>query len=163
VSRPSDGRFRLREVIDGIVCLSHGRVGLIDDKATGQPIDGHSDFGRRLRVDSQIGRYGLAARESGFPASEVVYGTTRKPSIRPRRLIARLRSDGIDPEWPEGLKCRGSRRTWSREARAEDSIQRGRLSAGARWEGELEMSEEEEHKLIRILLRTLKRKQPPLP
>ena len=38
----------------------------------------------------------------------------------------------------------------------------GQLSPGARCEGELEISDEE-YKLVRILLRTLKRKQPALP
>lgn len=94
----STGRFRLRGVIDGIVRVRDGRLGVLEHKTTSQSIEAHSDFLRRLRVDSQISRYLNTARELGVEASTVIYDITRKPSIRPRRVTKKekkaLRSDG---------------------------------------------------------------------
>ena len=92
------GRFRLRGILDGIVRLVDGRIGVLEHKSTSQSIEPHSDFLRRLRVDSQVSRYLLAARDVGIPADTIVYDVTRKPSIKPRRLtkkeVALLREDG---------------------------------------------------------------------
>ena len=91
-------RVRLRGVIDGVVRLADGRIGVLEQKTTSQSIAPHGDFIRRLRIDSQVSRYLLAARDVGIPAGVVVYDITRKPSIRPRRLtkreIATLEANG---------------------------------------------------------------------
>lgn len=92
------GRFRHRGILDGIVRLGDGRLGVLEQKTTSQSIEPHSDYIRRLRVDSQISRYLLAAQEDGIPVSAVIYDITRKPSIRPRRVTKKeikiLKEDG---------------------------------------------------------------------
>jgi len=92
------GRFRYRGILDGIVRLVDGRLGVLEQKTTSQSIEPHSDYIRRLRVDSQISRYLLAAQDAGISASAVIYDITRKPSIKPRRLtkkeIKTLQTEG---------------------------------------------------------------------
>ena len=103
IRNPATGRttrrFRLRGIVDGWIRLGDGRLALLEHKTTSQEIEAHSDFLRRLRVDSQISRYLLAARELGLETGTMVYDLTRKPTIRPRRLkkkeIAELRADGV--------------------------------------------------------------------
>lgn len=91
-------RFRFKGIIDGIVGTDDGRIGVLEQKTTSQSIEPHGDFIRRLRVDSQVSRYLIAAQEIGISASTVIYDITRKPTIRPRKLtkkqIKTLCSDG---------------------------------------------------------------------
>ena len=78
-------RFKLRGIFDGLIRLADGRIAILEHKTTSQSLDPSGDYIRRLRVDSQISRYFLAARELGIDVQTVVYDITRKPSIRPKR------------------------------------------------------------------------------
>jgi hypothetical protein len=67
---------------------------LVESKTTGTSIDSDSDYWLRLRFNSQIFQYVLAARALGFDPAEVVYDVTRKPAIEPK-LINDLDSEGL--------------------------------------------------------------------
>ena len=92
-------RFKLRGIFDGLVRLADGRLAILEHKTTSQSLDPSGDYVRRLRVDAQISRYFLAARELGLEVETVIYDLTRKPSIKPKRPlkkeVAELRETGV--------------------------------------------------------------------
>ena len=67
--------------IDGIVRLEDGRLAVKETKFLGEDIGQDSSLYRRLRRDSQISIYMIAARKAGFNVSTVLYDCIRKPAI----------------------------------------------------------------------------------
>lgn len=69
--------------IDRRIQLSDGRVAIMENKTTASDLDPQSAYWKRLRVDTQIARYVLAARHLGHPVDTVLYDVVRKPGMRP--------------------------------------------------------------------------------
>jgi len=89
VVNPETGRssrtFTLAGKIDGVALISGRRV-LVEHKTTSSDLDITGDYWRRLRIDSQVSIYYLAAMQLGYCVDVVVYDVVRKPSIRPRQI-----------------------------------------------------------------------------
>lgn len=77
-------RFQLAGKIDRIVRLPDGRLAVQEYKTTSDDLAPDSNYWRRLRIDSQISLYVMAARSLGFDVETVIYDVTRKPAIRPK-------------------------------------------------------------------------------
>ena len=75
--------FSLGGKIDGIVELQDGRLAVLECKFLGDDIGRDSELWRRLRIDSQISLYCVAARKLGYPVDCVMYNVVRKPTIKP--------------------------------------------------------------------------------
>lgn len=73
--------FDLAGKIDGIIELEDGRLAVKETKFLGEDLGADGSLWRRLRRDSQISIYMIAARKSGFDVSTVLYDCIRKPSI----------------------------------------------------------------------------------
>lgn len=69
--------------IDAIVRLPDGRLAVLEYKTVGYDIGPDSDYWLRLRGDSQISMYMIAAMTLGHGVVVVLYDATRKPTIRP--------------------------------------------------------------------------------
>lgn len=67
--------------IDKIVTLPDGRTAIMEHKTAGKDIDPTSDYWKRLRIDSQISYYYIAALELGHEVETILYDVIRKPSI----------------------------------------------------------------------------------
>jgi site-specific DNA-cytosine methylase len=78
--------FRSGGKIDAIVELPDGRLALMEHKTTGDDISPGSDYWQRLKMDSQISRYYLAAKALGYDVQTTVYDVVRKPGIKPRNI-----------------------------------------------------------------------------
>lgn len=72
--------------IDGLVELADGRLALKEDKTTGDSISSESDYWLRLRFNSQLMQYVLAARQLGWDVAVIIYDVVRKPAIRPKQI-----------------------------------------------------------------------------
>ena len=72
-------------VKDGIVDCD-GVLMLLEHKTTSYDIDPESDYWKRLRIDSQVSLYVLAARQSGCDIETILYDVLRKPTIKPKRI-----------------------------------------------------------------------------
>lgn len=79
--RESD-RFEYAGKLDKIVRLPDGRMAVMEHKTTGSDLDAQSDYWKRLRIDSQISNYVLAAKHCGYAVETVLYDVVRKPTIR---------------------------------------------------------------------------------
>lgn len=75
--------FRFAGKIDKIAKLPDGRLAIIEHKTTSSIDD---DYWMRLRLDTQISGYMLAARVMGHDVTTVLYDVVRKPSIRPKLI-----------------------------------------------------------------------------
>lgn len=75
--------FALGGKIDGIVELEDGRLAVLECKFLGDDIGRDSELWRRMRIDSQISLYVVAARRLGFAVDCVMYNVVRKPTIKP--------------------------------------------------------------------------------
>jgi hypothetical protein len=80
--------------IDKIVKLRDGRKAVMEHKTTSDDLGPDSDYWPRLRIDHQISRYIIAAREQGHDVQTVIYDVTRKPQIKPT-AIALTDDEGI--------------------------------------------------------------------
>lgn len=80
--------------IDGIVRLEDGRLAVLEHKLQSESLDTDSPLWARLRIDTQVSLYMLAARELGYDVSTVLYDVARKPTIRPAD-IPLLDSEGL--------------------------------------------------------------------
>lgn len=78
--------WRLAGKIDRIVELPDGRVAVREFKTAGEDISPTSDYWQKLRIDSQISLYVVAAREIGYPVETIIYDVVRKPSISPKQI-----------------------------------------------------------------------------
>jgi len=79
--------------IDGLGVLFDDRLILWEAKTTADSLDGDSDYWLRLRFNTQVFQYVLAARALGWNVDTVIYDVTRKPSIEPKQLSV-LDDDG---------------------------------------------------------------------
>lgn len=86
--------FRLAGKIDKIIQLADGRLAVMEHKTCSDDLDADSDYWRRLRIDSQISLYMLAARQLGYDVRTVYYDVIRKPRIQPT-LIPLLDDEGL--------------------------------------------------------------------
>jgi hypothetical protein len=71
---------------DSIVLLADGRIALWEAKTTSKDIDPLGDYWKRLRIDSQISSYYVAAQLDGVKLNTVIYDVIRKPTIGPAIL-----------------------------------------------------------------------------
>jgi hypothetical protein len=78
--RPSN-TYRFAGKIDRIIDTPQGFM-ILETKTTGESIEPDSDYWLRLRIDTQISGYILAARKLGYDVQSVMYDVIRKPSIR---------------------------------------------------------------------------------
>lgn len=87
ILNPATGRasrtFVYAGKVDRRIRLSDGRAAVMENKTTSDDLSPESDYWKRLRVDTQIARYVLAARHLGHPIDTVLYDVTRKPGMRP--------------------------------------------------------------------------------
>lgn len=77
--------FVLAGKIDKIIKLPDGRLAILDYKTASDDLSPVSDYWKRLRIDSQISLYLLAAREMGYNVETIIYDVTRKPMQQPLR------------------------------------------------------------------------------
>ncbi len=86
LTNPETGRptpnFRLAGVVDGILGLFDRRRAIKEIKTVSVDLDLTGDFWRRLRIDSQISTYYLAAEAAGHHPKTVLYDVIRKPTIK---------------------------------------------------------------------------------
>lgn len=78
--------FTLAGKMDGLGVLHDGRIVLKEDKTTASDISPESDYWLRLRWNTQLFQYLLAARELGWDVQCVIYDVLRKPAIRPKQV-----------------------------------------------------------------------------
>ena len=87
---PRTGRpsrtWRLAGKRDKVVRLPDGRLAILEYKTAGEDIDPAADYWLRLRMDSQVSIYWLAALDASLRVETVLYDVTRKPTIRPRQV-----------------------------------------------------------------------------
>ena len=90
IRNPETGRatqsFTFAGKRDKIIQLADGRRAVMEHKTTGDDISPTSDYWRRLRLDSQISGYMLAAREHGHEVQTVLYDVIKKPTIAPKQI-----------------------------------------------------------------------------
>jgi hypothetical protein len=79
-NRPSTN-FRFAGKIDRIIETPNGLM-ILETKTAGESIDAESDYWPRLRIDTQISGYILAARALGYDVQSVIYDVIRKPCIK---------------------------------------------------------------------------------
>lgn len=86
--QPLDGSrtFSVAGKIDGLCELHSGALALKEDKTTSESLAPDSDYWLRLRFNSQLMQYVLAARKMGWDISTVIYDVVRKPAIEPRQI-----------------------------------------------------------------------------
>lgn len=96
--RPSArSKWTIAGKIDAVAELDDGRLAVVENKTTREPIEPDSDYWRRLMIDRQISLYMLGARAIGYPVVTVVYDAARVPGIRPR-LLSRKSDERESPE-----------------------------------------------------------------
>lgn len=78
--------FSLAGKIDGLVELHDSRLAINESKTTSDSIAPDSDYWLRLRFNSQLFQYVLAAREMGWDVATAVYDVVRKPAIEPKQI-----------------------------------------------------------------------------
>lgn len=98
IINPETGRssrtFIYAGKIDRRIALADGRGAVEENKTTSDDISPDSDYWKRLRVDTQIARYVLAARHLGHQIDTVLYDVTKKPTIRPG-VVPLTDADGV--------------------------------------------------------------------
>jgi hypothetical protein len=77
--------FDVAGKIDGLGILVDERLALIESKTTSDSVEPSSDYWLRLRFNTQVFQYVLAARSLGWDVSTVIYDVTRKPAIRQKQ------------------------------------------------------------------------------
>lgn len=83
---PGSRTFTLAGKMDGLCELTDGRLALKEDKTTGDSVAPESDYWLRLRFNSQLFQYILAARNLGWDVATVIYDVVRKPAISPKTV-----------------------------------------------------------------------------
>lgn len=78
--------FTVAGKMDGLVELRDSRLALKEDKTTADSIAPDSDYWLRLRFNSQLLQYVLAARALGWDVAIIIYDVVRKPAIEPRQI-----------------------------------------------------------------------------
>jgi hypothetical protein len=77
--------FDVAGKIDGLAVLRDGRLALLEHKTCGTDISPESEYWLRLRFNTQVLQYVLAARALGWAIETVLYDVTRKPAIRQKQ------------------------------------------------------------------------------
>jgi hypothetical protein len=94
--------FDVAGKIDGLAVLHDGRLALVEHKTAGCDIGPDSDYWLRLRGNTQVLQYILAARALGWDVALVIYDVARKPAIRvkqnetPDQFADRLAADAVE-------------------------------------------------------------------
>ena len=87
IINPATGvKMRVAEIagkIDGIVRLNDGRLAILEHKTTSDDLTDNSVYWKRLRIDSQISLYYVAAQYLGYDVETIIYDVIRKPTIKP--------------------------------------------------------------------------------
>jgi hypothetical protein len=78
--------FELAGKIDGIAKLRDGRQVIWEHKTSGEDISPDSDYWLRVRFNTQLLQYVLAARRMGVVIDAAVYDVARKPCIAPKTI-----------------------------------------------------------------------------
>ncbi len=79
--------FMLAGKIDDIEeAFPDGRQLVHELKTTNKDLDPAGRYFRKLRIDSQVSTYYLAARTMGYQPEAVLYDVIRKPTIQPRQI-----------------------------------------------------------------------------
>lgn len=78
--------FTIAGKMDGLCVLRDGRLADKEDKTTSDSIAPDSDYWLRLRFNTQLMQYVLAARPMGWNVECCIYDVTRKPCIEPRQI-----------------------------------------------------------------------------
>jgi len=90
IVNPDSGRtsrtYTLAGKIDKIVGLPDGRLAVMEHKTTSSDLDITGDYWRRLRIDSQVSIYYLAAKQRGYNINTTLYDVMRKPGIQPKQI-----------------------------------------------------------------------------
>ena len=93
LTNPETGRptpnFKLAGKVDGILMVPDCRHAIKELKTCSEDLDITGDYWKRLRIDSQISTYYLAAEAEGYAPETVLYDVIRKPSIRPSAVPVR--------------------------------------------------------------------------
>lgn len=71
--------------IDGLGVLVDDRLALVEHKTTSSDLAPDSDYWLRLRFNSQVYQYVVAARALGWDVAIVIYDVARKPMIRQKQ------------------------------------------------------------------------------
>lgn len=79
---PGSRTFIAAGKIDGLAVLKDGRTALIEHKTCGEDISPGAPYWERLRFNTQLMQYVIAARSNGWNVDCVIYDVIRKPSIR---------------------------------------------------------------------------------
>ena len=74
--------------IDELVRTPDGRRGIIERKTTSDSLEPDSEYWKKLRLDVQVGLYGLAAARPDF----ILYDVVRKPTIAPKAIAEKERA-----------------------------------------------------------------------
>jgi hypothetical protein len=86
--------------IDRIVRLPDGRVAVQEYKTSSDDLSPESDYWKRLRIDSQISHYYIAAQRLEYPVETVLYDVLAWPRIEPTAVA--IINDGakvvLDPD-----------------------------------------------------------------
>lgn len=69
--------------MDGKLLTPDRRRGILERKTTSESVGAESDYWKKLRLDVQVGLYGLAEGRPDF----IVYDVVRKPTINPKNLV----------------------------------------------------------------------------
>lgn len=92
---------KMRGQIDLKIRMPDGRVGILERKTTGAPLDDESMYWDVLAHGTQVGIYGLAADRPDV----ILYDVVRKPTIRPKAVkAADVRA------WTEMIEAEGEAR-----------------------------------------------------
>jgi hypothetical protein len=78
--------FKAAGKLDGLGVLQDDRQVLVERKTTGDSIAPDSDYWLRLRANSQLYQYVLAARAEGWNIEHVLYDVVRKPGLAPKQV-----------------------------------------------------------------------------
>lgn len=92
-TRAASKTFRHQGKIDALIKLADGRLAVMETKTTGEDIGDDAEYWKRLRLDTQISSYVVAARKLGHDVSTILYDVIRKPLIEPL-LIDQLDAEG---------------------------------------------------------------------
>lgn len=91
------GRIPYAGKIDKIIEVN-GELAIMEHKTTSETLSPDNDYFRRLRIDTQIGLYFMAAQELGYDVRTVLYDVIRKPQLKPS-LVPVLDHEGKKVVW----------------------------------------------------------------
>lgn len=78
--------FQVAGKMDNLAKTWDGCLTLFEDKTTSESLDSDSDYWLRLRFNSQLLQYVLAARSLGYDVRKIIYDVVRKPAIEPKQI-----------------------------------------------------------------------------